>query len=176
MSSHHLSGVSCVYLHVSVNRAPRTFWRPRATLCFGATFSVGILFFSLIFGAPQAWVKLPPLWTALSSASTTACSKILLQSPPKFLFHKISLPPKRWNNQENSGNLRQMYHCTTDITFVMKKAVEEGLRGRWWGFGGAVVRASTFHLWVCGFDSHYGLVWNDSVNTLPKVMHALINY
>jgi hypothetical protein len=41
------------------------------------------------------------------SASTTACSKILLQFL-KFLFsHKISLPPKRW---KKSRKFRQMYH------------------------------------------------------------------
>jgi hypothetical protein len=92
---------------------------------------------------------------ALSSASTTACSKILLQSLPKFLFHKISVPPKRWNK---SRKFRQFeanvswilpeieYHYTTDITFVMKKVVKKGLRGRWWGFGGAVIRASAFRL------------------------------
>jgi hypothetical protein len=41
-----------------------------------------------------------------SSASTTACSKILLQSP-KFLFsHKISLSPKRW---KKSRKFRQIW-------------------------------------------------------------------
>jgi hypothetical protein len=41
-----------------------------------------------------------------------------------------------------------------------------------WGFSGAV-RASDFHLWVREFDSHYGLMWKESVNALPKVVGFL---
>jgi hypothetical protein len=45
-----------------------------------------------------------------------------------------------------------------------------------WGFGGAVVRASSFHLWDRGFDSRYGrmtLLWKESFNALPKVVRFL---
>jgi hypothetical protein len=35
--------------------------------------------------------------------------------------------------------------------------------------GGAVIRASAFHLWERGFDSRYGHGWKESVNALPKV-------
>jgi hypothetical protein len=33
------------------------------------------------------------------------------------------------------------------------------------GFGGAVVRASTFHLWDGGFDSRYGLAQKDCLRS-----------
>jgi hypothetical protein len=38
--------------------------------------------------------------------------------------------------------------------------------------GGAIIRASAFHLWVRGFDSRYGLMWKESVNALPKVVQG----
>jgi hypothetical protein len=40
-------------------------------------------------------------------------------------------------------------------------------------FGGAIVRASAFHLWDRGFDSCYELMWKESVNALPKVVGFL---
>ena len=49
------------------------------------------------------------------SASTTACSKILLQSP-KFLFsHKVSLPPKRW---KKSRKFRQF---ETNVSWTLRE-------------------------------------------------------
>ena len=43
----------------------------------------------------------------------------------------------------------------------------------WWGFDGAVIRTSAFHLWDRGFDSRYGLMWKEWVNALPKVYTEL---
>ena len=40
-------------------------------------------------------------------------------------------------------------------------------------FGGAIVRASAFHLWDRGFESRFGLatpIWEELVNALPKVV------
>jgi hypothetical protein len=41
------------------------------------------------------------------------------------------------------------------------------------GIGGTVVRANSFHLWVRGLDSRYGLMWKESVNALSKVVGFL---
>jgi hypothetical protein len=49
--------------------------------------------------------------------------------------------------------------------------------GREGSFGGAIVRASGFHLWDRGFDSRYGLMrlmWKESVNALPKVVMGFL--
>ena len=40
-------------------------------------------------------------------------------------------------------------------------------------FGGTVVTSTAFHLWDRGFDSRYGLMWEESVNALPKVVGFL---
>jgi hypothetical protein len=40
-------------------------------------------------------------------------------------------------------------------------------------FGGAVVRASAFHLWDREFESRYGLMWKESINDLLKVVGFL---
>jgi hypothetical protein len=48
----------------------------------------------------------------------------------------------------------------------LRLSVDQDLRGAI-GFGGTVVRATTFHLWDRGSNSRNRLMWKESVNALP---------
>jgi hypothetical protein len=89
----------------------------------------------------------------------------------------------------NSSWCEQFWNCT-DMSVICAAISQSDCRKPHWfqneynkveyytsrGFGGAIVRASAFHLWDCGFDPHIGLMtlmWKELVNALPKVVGFL---